>query len=82
MNLLGIRAQVTAVGLVKLTDELVRAGVLEQAALDRIKCAIVKELCLSKPASADPREFERTTRRRLDSLFCGEERVGEFQQAS
>ncbi|HZZ32615.1 MAG TPA: hypothetical protein VFE10_11550 [Phenylobacterium sp.] len=77
VNLVGLRAHATAVGLLKLTSELVRAGVLEEVAVDRIKEAIVKELSLSRSRSASKQEFERTTRLRLDALFAGDERLGE-----
>jgi hypothetical protein len=77
VNLVGLRAHATAVGLLKLTAELVRAGVLEQAAVDRIKEAIVKELSLSRSRSASKQEFERSTRMRLDALFAGDLPLGE-----
>jgi hypothetical protein len=77
VNLVGLRAHATAVGFLTLTTELVRAGVLEQAAVDRIKDAIVKELSLSRSRSASKEEFERSTRERLDALFAGDERVGD-----
>jgi hypothetical protein len=77
VSLVGLRAHATAVGLLKLTSELVRAGVLDAGAVDRIKEAIVKELSLSRSRSASKEEFEQSTRARLDSLFAGEERLGE-----
>lgn len=77
VSLVGLRAHATAVGLLKLTSELVRAGVLEEAAVDRIKDAIVKELSLSRSRAASKEEFERSTRTRLDSLFAGSEPLGE-----
>jgi hypothetical protein len=77
VNLVGLRAHATAVGLVKLTSELVRAGVLETAAADRIKDAIVKELSLSRSRSISKEEFERSTRHRLDAIFAGDEPVGD-----
>ena len=76
IGFLGIRAQATMVGFVKLADELVRAGVIDQAALDRIKDAIVKELSLTRPPASPREDFERNTRRRLDALFAGDEKVG------
>lgn len=77
VSLVGLRAHATAVGFVKLTSELVRAGVLEEAAVDRIKEAIVKELSLSRSRSASKEDFERSTRVRLDALFTGEQPLGE-----
>lgn len=77
VSLVGLRAHATAVGLVKLTAELVRAGVLEEAAVDRIKDAIVKELSLSRGRAVSREEFERSTRARLDAIFTGEQPVGD-----
>jgi hypothetical protein len=76
VNLLGLRAQATSIGFLTLARELVTAGVLSEAALGRVKDAIVKELCLSRPASASREAFERTIRLRLDALFAGEGAVG------
>ena len=78
IGLLGIRAQATMVGFVKLADELVQAGILQPEALDRIKDAIVKELSLTRPPASARIEFEQSTRRRLDALFAGDETVGEL----
>jgi hypothetical protein len=77
VNLVGLRAHATAVGFLTLTTELVRAGVLEEAAVDRIKDAIVKELSLSRSRASSKEEFERSTRARLDGLFAGSEQLGE-----
>jgi hypothetical protein len=76
IDLLGFRAQATTVGFLTLARELVSAGVLDQAALSRIKDAIMRELCLSRPAAASREEFEGVVRRRLDALFAGEDAVG------
>ena len=76
IELLGMRAQATTVGFIKLASELVRAGVLDEAALGRIKEAIVKELCLSRPPASTEEQFSATLRRRLDGLFAGEDTVG------
>ena len=76
IDLLGLRAQATSVGFITLARELVRAGVLSEEALGRIKEAIVKELCLSRPAAVSAQEFAGTVRLRLDHLFAGEDAVG------
>ena len=76
VDLLGLRAQVTAVGLVQLSVELAKAGVLSNDALGRIKDAICGDLMLGRPAAVKREEYERTIRRRLDALFTGEEPVG------
>jgi hypothetical protein len=72
VSMLGLRAQATAIGLVQLTAELVRAGVLDPEAVGRIKEAIAKELMLSPPASVPRAEFESWVRGRLDTLFACE----------
>lgn len=77
VSLVGLRAHATAVGLVTLARELVKAGVLDDAAVERIKEAIVRELSLGRSRSTSAEEFERTTRHRLDGLFTGKEAVGE-----
>lgn len=69
----GLRPHATAVGLVQLSRELVRAGVLKDGAISRIKDAIAKDLALSRPPSLSMEEFDRTNRVRLDRLFAGEE---------
>eukprot|EP01037_Dinobryon_pediforme_P022923 gene22923-24233_t len=57
------------------TAELVKAGVLEDDAVTRIKAAIADELELSRPSTVSKAEFDRTTRRRLDRLFAGDEKL-------
>ena len=73
VGFVGLRAQATAVGLVQLSRELVRAGVLDQDAISRVKDAIAKDLALSRPPSLSMQEFDRSNRDRLDRLFAGEE---------
>jgi hypothetical protein len=73
---IGLRAQATAVGLIQLTAELGRAGVLDPAAVGRVKEAIARDLMLSPPASVPKAEFETWLRRRLDALFACDEPVG------
>lgn len=77
LDLIGLRAQATTVGLIQLAIELQRAGVLGDAALGRIKDAIAKEICLNPPKSVPPERFRDHLRQRLDRLFAGEENVGE-----
>lgn len=76
IGFIGLRAQATVVGLIQLCRELRRAGVLEEAALDRIKQAITRELALSRPRSASREEYEANLACRLDRLFDGEEDIG------
>lgn len=79
IDLVGMRAQATTVGLIQLSVELHRAGVLDQAAIDRIKDSIAKEICLTRPKSIPQEHFRSNLRHRLDRLFAGEEPVGELQ---
>jgi len=77
IDLVGMRAQATTVGLVQLSIELRRAGVLDEAAVDRIKDSIAKEICLTRPKSIPHDQFRTNLKARLDRLFAGEEAVGE-----
>jgi len=76
IGFVGLRAQATAVGLLQLCAELVRAGVIDEAAIGRIKDAIARDIVLSRPRSAPREAYERDIRRRLDGLFGGQESVG------
>ena len=77
VSFVGLRAQATAVGLLQLSAELVRAGVLDEAAVTRIKEAIAKDIALSRPRSAVKEDYERSIRERLDGLFGGGQTLGE-----
>ena len=79
IDLVGMRAQATSVGFIQLAIELHRAGVLDQAAIDRIKDAIAKEIGLTRPKSIPQEHFQEKLRTRLDRLFAGEETVGSLQ---
>ena len=76
ITFLGLRAQATAVGMIQTAVELRRAGVLDDAALGRIKDAIFRDLALSCPRSQSRTVYEANLRRRLDALFAERERVG------
>lgn len=77
IDLLGLRAQATAAGMVQLMIELHRVGVIQDAAVERIKNAICGDLMLSCPKAIDRSEFEGSLRRRLDALFAGEVPIGQ-----
>ncbi len=70
VGFLGLRAQATAVGLLQVTTELIRAGVLDDAAVSRIKEAIFDDLALSAPRSMSRTAYEAMLHRRLDDLFA------------
>ncbi len=69
LGFVGLRAQATAVGLLQLSAELVRAGVLDNDAVTRIKQAIFDDLALTRPISQAKTEYEAALQRRLDQLF-------------
>ena len=60
-----------------LAQSAARAGLLDEAALGRIKDAIFGEISLRRPASVPKEEYNRTMRRRLDALFAGSEPLGQ-----
>lgn len=69
LEFIGLRAQATTVGLIQLCAELVRAGVLQDEAVERIKDAIFREIAVTHPRGYNRAEFERTLRARLDAIF-------------
>ena len=69
VSLVGLRAQATAVGLVQLCAELLQAGVLDNAAVGRIKSAIADQIVVSYKPHRGREEFEAALHRRLDRLF-------------
>jgi hypothetical protein len=77
VGFVGLRAQATAVGLLQLSIELRRAGVIDEAAITRIKDAIAKDISLSCPRSQPKRVFLENIRLRLDRLFAGRGVVGD-----
>jgi hypothetical protein len=77
IELVGMRAQATTVGLIQLTIEMHRANLLDGPAVDRIKEAIAKEISLNRPKSVSAENFDEHLRERLDRLFSGEDPVGQ-----
>jgi hypothetical protein len=77
IELVGMRAQATTVGLIQLTIEMHRASLLDGPAVDRIKEAIAKEISLNRPKSVSAENFDEHLRERLDRLFSGEDPVGQ-----
>jgi len=78
LDFIGLRAQATSVGLLQLCAELVAVGVLDDAAVGRIKNAIRKDITVSRRRKHGQDEFEETLRKRLDSVFptCAAPRAG------
>lgn len=77
IDLLGIRAQATAVGMIQIAIELRRGGILDAEAIGRVKDAILGDLMLSRPPSSDHADYERSLRKRLDALLSGQESLGQ-----
>ncbi|SNT21433.1 hypothetical protein [Sphingopyxis indica] len=82
IDFLGLRAHATTVGLIQLCEELLKVGILDAPALERIKDSIRMELTLSQARISNQTLFDETLRRRLDAIFphCGspKEPVGEI----
>lgn len=72
----GLRAHATAAGLLQLCQELRRAGILDESAIERIKTAIACDIEVSAPRSVATVGFRRDVKARLDRLFAGEEKLG------
>jgi hypothetical protein len=75
-SLIGLRAQATVIGLIHLTTELVKAGVLDDEAVGRIKDAIARDLLLSPPSGVNRDEYANWLRERLDGMFAHEQPIG------
>ena len=69
LEFIGLRAQATTVGMLQLCAELVRAGSLQQDAIERIKQSIFREIAVNQPTGYNRAEFERTLKHRLDAIF-------------
>lgn len=79
LDFIGLRAQATSVGLLQLCAELVKAGVLDDPAVERIKSAIQKDITVSRRGAKHGHDaFETTLRKRLDSVFpsCEKAAIG------
>ena len=70
VNLAGFRAHAAAVGLLQLIRELRSAGVIDDAATDRVRDAIVDDLALSRSVHVDEGEFRERLASRLDKLLA------------
>lgn len=79
---IGLRAQATGVGVVQLCRELQNAGVLDQAAINRIKNAIADEITLEGPRTTLRAESREQLRERLDLIFSGESKIGKASELS
>jgi len=69
VDLMGLRAHATGVGLLQLCAELLKVGVIGDDAIDRIKEAIATDIIVSRKISRGKEEFARSLRKRLDDTF-------------
>lgn len=69
LDYIGLRAHATTAGLLQLCSELVRAGTIDIAAVDRIKAAIHGEIMMTLGRRHDRDEFGRMLKERLDAIF-------------
>lgn len=69
IDFIGLRAHATTVGFLQLCEELLRAGVLDEPAVQRIKEAICAEITVSQSRISNRTQFDETLRRRLDAVF-------------
>ena len=79
---IGFRAHATSVGLLQLTKEFRRAGVLDDNAISRIKIVVCNDLSLSYRPSILKSDFEAMIHRGLDQLFSCEASPGGNQERS
>jgi hypothetical protein len=69
VDLMGLRAHATGVGLLQLCAELLKAKVIDDDAIGRIKEAIATDIIVSRKISRGKDEFARSLRQRLDATF-------------
>jgi len=69
LDYVGLRAHATSVGLLQLCAELVAAGVLDDAAVGRIKDAIRKDISVTRRSKYGQAEFDALLGARLDAVF-------------
>ena len=82
IGFVGLRAQATAVGLLQLSIELRRAGILDDDAITRVKAAIAEDLLLTPARHLTRDEHRASVHQRLDRLFSGREMLSEANVAS
>ncbi|TXC70976.1 hypothetical protein FSB78_08470 [Sphingomonas ginsenosidivorax] len=81
LQLVGLRAHATAVGFIQLCAELLKAGVIDDPAVSRIKDAIAKDIIVTRTTSRGQAEFETSLRRRLDTLLPTSENAPDHASA-
>ncbi len=69
VSLAGFRAHAATVGLLQLIRELRRVEVLDDAAVGRVRDAVVADLALSRPVHETESAFRERLKARLDRLL-------------
>ena len=76
----GLRAQATAAGFVQLCRELRTAGVIDDAAVLRIRDMVADNITLNCPLKANRAGYRQEVSRRLEAIFEGERKVGDINE--
>ena len=76
IEMLGMRAQANAAGLVQLCQELRASGSLSDSAIEHIKEAIAEQLTQYAPRSVTKDAYRSYVRERLNRVFGGREAIG------
>lgn len=69
LDFIGLRAHAATVGLIQLCEELMAAGIIDGAAIQRIKDAIHMEISVTRSRMSGHDSFDDTLRTRLDAIF-------------
>lgn len=78
----GLRAQVTAVGLIQLCIELRKTNALSEEGLSNVKKAIADELLIGQNRRYCSRDQRCDVEARIDRIFAGEQKVGPAEELS
>jgi hypothetical protein len=70
LDVIGMGASGSAVGLFQLCKELLDAGVLERPAIERIREAIVADVTLTCPRTVERDDYQQMVRERLDVILA------------
>lgn len=69
LDFIGLRAHAATVGLIQLCEELMAVGIVDAAAIQRIKDAIHMEISVTRSRMTGHDSFDDTLRTRLDAIF-------------
>jgi hypothetical protein len=76
----GLRAQATAAGFVQLCKELRTAGVIDDAAVARIRDMVADNITINCPRKVNRSGYRQEVGRRLEEIFEGERKVGDINE--